>query len=103
MLPSLNIQAKEKHGARVFLALLSDLKFSCVGETGVSPWTMQERELSRKGIIQAECSWNTVKNIPVSGWSSSATAGGILVNKAVCASSRSQWLVKMLPGMLWIV
>lgn len=82
----LNIQAKEKHGARIFLVLLYDRKFSCVDETGLSSWTMQERKLARKSIMQAELSWNTVRNIPVSGWSSSATAGAILVNKAACES-----------------
>lgn len=53
----------------------------------VSSWTVQERKLARKSIMQAELSWNTVKNIPVSGWrETSAIAGAILVNKAVCAS-----------------
>lgn len=66
MLPGLNIEAKEKHGARVHLALLSDLQFSHVGKTDLSSWTKQEGKLARKDIMPVEFIWNTDSNMPAS-------------------------------------
>lgn len=68
----MNIQAKEKCGARVFLALLTDLQFSRVGETGLSSHAKQEREWAMKGIMPAELSWSTGRNTLTSDWNSSA-------------------------------